>query len=88
MFSQEDFDDVREMWWAIYQVLTPVIPDLSPITDEQAAPFGLKECGLLPAELTDFTVSTVDAYMKLVMCLNGKFGRFAVQRSPRLNNIL
>lgn len=51
-----DFDKVRDHWWAIYQALIPVIPDLSPVTDEQAAPFGLNECKLLPAELTDFTL--------------------------------
>lgn len=28
------------------------------MTDEQAAPFGINECLLLPSELRDFTVST------------------------------
>lgn len=36
---------------------TPLFRALTSATDEQATPFGINECLLLPAELRDFTVS-------------------------------
>lgn len=41
---------VREAFESLFR-------DLSSTTDEQAEPYGLNECWLLPAELGDSTVS-------------------------------
>lgn len=73
------YETLRSQYYEITGAIDKMFDGSSRMTDAQTAPLGLRECGLLPEQLRNYTVSTHSEVEKQ----KKNCGRWALPHSQR-----